>query len=67
MERRGILLTCDRCGKEDFLEEQETTDPKSKPCRPDGWIFAEGRLLCPTCNTAYKSLVDDFFLYVRTN
>lgn len=70
-ERIGKILKCDRCGTEVFLKyiapepiENGITRSGMFEKTPAGWSYTVPRsdisALCPSCNKAYKKLIDDF-------
>lgn len=67
-ERKGKLVTCDRCGETVFLEctgEGELDGGFTRWNKfedmPNGWEkhFPMG-MLCPKCNGEYKHLINSF-------
>ena len=67
-EWKGMIVSCDRCGKEirlKFLEEGETDGGFTRfnvfEKIPNDWGYHTnvGRL-CPNCEAAYKNMVDMF-------
>ena len=68
MEKRGLLVTCDRCGESIFLEYKDTaafdggyTKVDKFEKRPDRWTNHEGKTLCPSCTNAYEEMMEDFY------
>ena len=54
MVKNGVLFTCDRCGKEQFIE-------KSAWC-PPGWISPNSNCdLCQDCADLYNKMMNNFF------
>lgn len=60
MEREGKQLTCDRCGTTVFLKRLENgcVDDADK-----GWLYREGKDLCPACAIKFTTLVKNFLTY----
>lgn len=71
MEREGKQLTCDRCGTTVFLKrlENECVDGCGWGAieqfeKPDkGWLYREGKDLCPACAIKFTTLVKKFLTY----
>lgn len=51
MVKRGMLVICDRCGKEVFVEETEVGRVEQ----------ILGKHLCPSCTDLYRNMVNVFF------
>jgi hypothetical protein len=62
-ERRGSIITCDRCGAQ-ALGEIVTESGVGVPRYPEGWRTGESvigrgyRDLCPTCSREFLELTD---------
>ena len=74
-EKKGKLVSCDRCGKEIFLEcagEGEADGGYTRWNKfedfPNGWDWHNdtGRL-CPSCNKLYKEMLEHFMKVVIKN
>lgn len=75
MKQKGILLTCDRCGKTEFLKKLE--GPYSRACSEyiiDGEVYQEPgynwtereirdekKNLCPRCSEIFEDFEKEFF------
>lgn len=67
-ERKGLLMTCDRCGYSLFralVGKKEMDGGFSRydmfEPEPDGWGFTTGTgTLCPACNAEYKDMIAKF-------
>lgn len=55
MEQKGILLTCDVCGKTHFLKYEDREDYDLKP---EGWAIHDGKDFCPACNREYNLVME---------
>lgn len=76
MRQRGILLTCDRCGKTEFLkrlpdmhlrhdEHYNCIDGEAYQQPESGWIeryFRDGERkdLCPNCSKIFEEFMQEF-------
>lgn len=63
---KGLLYTCERCGKQEFAAYPENC---LKPPVPPGWKHADltkYRWLCPTCMDLLDKLHADFLKYDAT-
>lgn len=67
--QKGLLVTCDRCGKTTFrkyIGKGETdggyTTWDKFEATPDGWKYSDdlGSWLCPKCNTEYEKIKEEF-------
>lgn len=47
----GYLMTCDRCGKKEFVHDHKITK----------WNRVMDKDICPECNRQYEELLDKFF------
>lgn len=67
MERKGSIVTCDRCGAQAFGEIVSESGV-GVPQYPDGWMQAVqvmGRAyedLCPKCAAEYKKLTNEWWV-----
>lgn len=68
MRQEGLLLTCDRCGKQIMLTEklQHNTDGGftknfSYSDEPEDWAKHEGKDICDECNEDYEKMIDKFY------
>ena len=68
MRQEGLLLTCDRCGKQIMLTEklQHNTDGGftknfSYSDEPEDWAKHEGKDICDECNKDYEKMIDKFY------
>lgn len=80
MKEKGILLTCDRCGKNVFLKHLNTetsdggyTKQDRYEERPDGWCAVDKTLsraiksnhLCSDCSKKLANILDQFWNNVQ--
>ena len=68
MRQEGLLLTCDRCGKQIMLTEklQHNTDGGftknfSYSDEPEDWAKHEGKDICDECNKDYEKMINKFY------
>ena len=68
MRQEGLLLTCDRCGKQIMLTEklQHNTDGGftknfSYSDEPEDRAKHEGKDICDECNKDYEKMIDKFY------
>ena len=68
MRQEGLLLTCDRCGKQIMLTEklQHNTDGGftrniTYSDEPEDWAKHEGKDICDECNKDYEKMIDKFY------
>ena len=69
-EWKGMIVSCDRCGKEirlKYLGVGETdggfTRWQNFEDMPEGWAYhSEVGRLCPNCEEAYKNMVSMFMV-----
>lgn len=73
MECEGKQLTCDRCGTTVFLKRLDDkcvdggctiVEQFEKPDK--GWLYREGKDLCPACAIKFTALVKHFLTHVVT-
>lgn len=54
----GYIYTCDRCGSEKFLKDQQGKVTR----HPDDWLFYDrNKCLCSDCATTYRKFMTWFF------
>lgn len=58
MVKYGALFTCERCGKQKFVEEQDTT---VKIDTPNTWGEVNGQHTCPMCSEILNQMMNTFF------
>ena len=68
MRQQGLLLTCDRCGKQIMLTEkiEHNTDggfsrSVTYSDEPDDWTKHEGKDLCDEYNKYYEMMIEKFY------
>lgn len=70
MQKLGMLIICDRCGAEKFLEKTGQVEQDGGFTRHDtfeddiGWAYVTDVVharLCPSCASSYVDLIQDFF------
>lgn len=68
MRQEGLLLTCDRCGKQIMLTEKIEHDTDGSFTRnitysdePEDWTKHEGKDICDECEKCYSQMMERFY------
>ena len=58
MVKYGALFTCERCGKEKFVEGYDMVEWAKTP---DTWGEVNGKHTCPMCSEILNQMLNSFF------
>lgn len=61
MLKTGVLLKCERCGKEKFFEDKNNRGDAKADVISSDWKDIGGLFVCPECYDIYKKLMDEFW------
>lgn len=65
MKQTGLLLTCDRCGKEYFILDDGTGNQALIRYHNSSWRNLDDKDICPSCYEEYKQVKNEFWDYKK--
>lgn len=61
MIRTGTFCKCERCGLEEFFEDNEMLGDSSTAVATSAWKMIDGKHTCQNCASEYRARMDIFW------